>query len=253
MNQGDKKSIGRIALQQRARPTAEAEPVVKGPLATKPAEVRADPVSELKLLSEKFGVPAIDLTQVCVRLSDLELIPLEIARRHVILPVLVREDRPFVALANPHDQKVIDELEFVTDKKVYPYVALPDLLTTTIGEAYGMRARDEQFFIGSDCPPEVVKRAQASEEPRTIERGAPEQKPAVPRGPVEQAGVVVDDAIGRVQRASEVPDEDFGDLSKELSVVTDIPDTEMPTAVPGSKTVLVVDDEPDIRLMLERL
>ena len=110
MNQGDKKSIGRIALQQRAR-QADARAAAEGPLAKKPAERRVpDAVSELKALSEKFGVPAIDLKQVCVRLSDLELIPLEIARRHVILPVLVREDRLFVAMANPHDQKVIDEL-----------------------------------------------------------------------------------------------------------------------------------------------
>src|SRR5690242_12765654 len=98
MNQGDKKSIGRIALQQRARSTAETTPITEGPLAAKPAERRPDAVAELKALSEKFGVPAIDLLQVCVRLSDLELIPLEIARRHVILPVLVREDRLFVAM-----------------------------------------------------------------------------------------------------------------------------------------------------------
>jgi CheY-like chemotaxis protein len=64
---------------------------------------------------------------------------------------------------------------------------------------------------------------------------------------------VLDDTIGLVQKTSEFPDEDFGDLSKELSVVTDIPENVMPTAVPGSKTVLVVDDEPEIRLMLERL
>lgn len=255
MNQGDKKSIGRIALQQRARPTAEVAPVVEGPLAAKPAERLPDPVTELKALSEKFGVPAIDLRQVCIRLSDLELIPLEIARRHVILPVLVREDRLFVAMANPHDQKVIDELEFVTDKKVYPYVALPALLVATIGEAYGLRARDEQLFVGAECPPDVARRARASDEPKAIERATAEKQDTAPlaRAPVEQAGVVVDDTIGRVQRTSEFPDADFGELSKELSVVTDMPDAEMPTAVPGSRTILIVDDEPEIRVMLERL
>src|SRR6185503_1588860 len=104
--------------------------------------------NELKALSERFGVPAIDLGQVCVRLSDLELIPLEIARKHVILPVLVKDDRLFVAMANPHEQKVIDELEFVTDKKVFPYVALPQVLTETIEQAYALRSRDEQYYIG---------------------------------------------------------------------------------------------------------
>jgi CheY-like chemotaxis protein len=255
MNQGDKKSIGRIALQQRARP-AEVQPVVDGPLAAKPAERLPDAVTDLKALSEKFGVPAIDLKQVCVRLADLELIPLEIARRHVILPVLVREDRLFVAMANPRDQKVIDELEFVTDKKVYPYVAPSDVLVTTIGEAYGLRSRDERFFVGSECPPEVLKKATGWDEPRVVGQTAKASKSAdAPVAPAsaEQAGVIVDDTIGRVQRTSEFPDEDFGDLSKEHSVVTDIPDSVMPSATPGTKTVLIVDDEPEIRLMLERL
>jgi CheY-like chemotaxis protein len=255
MNQGDKKSIGRIALQQRARP-AEAQAVVEGPLAAKPAQRLPDGVSDLKALSEQFGVPAIDLKQVCVRLSDLELIPLEIARRHVILPVLVRDDRLFVAMANPRDQKVIDELEFVTDKKVYPYVAQPEILLSTIGEAYGLRSRDERFFVGAECPPEVLKKATGEDGPRAVRQTAKRPKETPERAPqpaVEQAGVVVDDTIGLVQRTSEFPDEDFGDLSKEHSVVTDIPDSVMPSATPGTKTVLIVDDEPEIRLMLERL
>ena len=92
MNQGDKKSIGRIALQQRARP-AEAQAVIDGPLAAKPAERLPDGVTDLKALSEKFGVPAIDLKQVCVRLSDLELIPLEIARvRQALIDAVERLD-----------------------------------------------------------------------------------------------------------------------------------------------------------------
>src|SRR5215813_1525739 len=150
MGQGDKKSIGRISLQQR--PQSPDDPGSK-------AGARAADLEELKALSEKFGVPAIDLRQVCIRLADLELFPLEIARRHVILPVLVKEDRLFVAMANPHEKKVIDELEFVTDKKVYPYVALQVPLKDTIEHAYAMYGRQEEYYIGPDCPPDVVKNA----------------------------------------------------------------------------------------------
>src|SRR6185503_10792548 len=103
--------------------------------------------NELKALSERFGVPAIDLGQVCIRLSDLELFPLEIARRHVILPVLVKDDRLFVAMANPHEKKVIDELEFVTDKKVFPYVALQAPLKEAIEKAYALYGRQEEYYI----------------------------------------------------------------------------------------------------------
>ncbi|HVU01101.1 MAG TPA: response regulator [Polyangiaceae bacterium] len=248
MSQGDKKSIGRIALQQRALPSTE---VARG----KKETGRSGDVNELKALSEKFGVPAIDLRQICVRLSDLDLIPVEIARRHVILPVLVRDDRLFVAMANPQDKKVIDELEFVTDKKVFPYVALPSELGETIETAYGLRARDEEYYVGPECPPEVLRRATAGGS-RPPAADAPPKLPSDPPAPPEPTDdppVVLDDTIGRVSRDSEFPDSDFGDISKELSVVTDLPEQEIPSAVPGVKTVLVVEDEPEIRAMLERL
>ena len=50
--------------------------------------------------------------------------PRELAETNRILPVLVRDDRIFLATANPHEKRVIDELEFVTGKKVYPYIAV---------------------------------------------------------------------------------------------------------------------------------
>jgi CheY-like chemotaxis protein len=246
MSQGDKKSIGRIALQQRAVPDDAG-----GGRAAARATDRPSAIDLLKSLSEKFGVPAIDLRQVCVRLADLELIPAEIARRHVILPVLVRDDRLFVAMANPHEKKVIDELEFVTDKKVFPYVALAESLKETIEQAYAMRSRDEEYYVGPECPPEVLRKAMST----SRAPGPPSELPAgaaVIAPPADAPPAVVDEKMGRA-RDSDFPDSDFGDLSKELSVVTDIPEQVTPAAAPGAKTVLVVDDEPDIRGMLERL
>ena len=242
MSQGDKKSIGRITLQQRARAVDQAGE------ARAPASAPSD---DLKALSERFGVPAIDLEQVCVRLADLDLIPHEIARRHVILPILVRDDRLFVAMANPHDRKVVDELEFVTDKKVFPYVAPVALLTATIEQAYALRARDEEFFAGPSCPPEVLKKATGNARTSAL---PPEPVGASPLSTMAAApAVVIDEKMERV-RDSDFPESDFGDISEELSAVTNLPlQMQDEIVAPGVKTVLVVDDEPEIRLMLERL
>jgi DNA-binding response OmpR family regulator len=71
---------------------------------------------------------------------------------------------------------------------------------------------------------------------------------------LEEPGVIVDDAVGLMSQADEVEDADFGALSRELSVVTQLPEHELvPHAAAGTKTVLVVDDEADIRKMLKRL
>jgi CheY-like chemotaxis protein len=239
MGQGDKKNIGRISLQQR--PQSAEDP-------TKPSSERLG-VEELKALSEKFGVPAIDLRQVCIKLADLELFPLEIARRHVILPILVREDRLFVAMANPHEKKVIDELEFVTDKKVFPYVALSAPLREAIEKAYSAHSRQEEFYVGPECPPDVVKKAALASQPSGPQADTTLRAAAAP---LEEPAVVLDEKMGRA-RDSDLPDSGFGDLSKEQSVVTDLPDEVSTARAPGVKTVLVVDDEPEIRAMLERL
>jgi DNA-binding response OmpR family regulator len=78
----------------------------------------------------------------------------------------------------------------------------------------------------------------------------PESQPE----PLEQPNVVLGDVMGRVAKTSEFPDTELEDLSaEEHSVVTSVPGEAEPIARPGAKTILVVDDEPDIRGMIERL
>ncbi|MCB9590240.1 MAG: response regulator [Polyangiaceae bacterium] len=261
-----KKQIGRILLQQRALSPEELEKALAergaggGRLASRLAERGTiDDTAALKALSEQNGIPGIDLTQLCLRLDDLDLLPREIAEKHLILPVLVRNDRLFIAMANPGEKKVVDELEFVTGKKVYPYVALEQSLSRVIEDAYTRKARGEDFYIGPKCPPEVLQRIGLAPDgtPLDAEEEFPEgplslTEPESIPPPRDQAGVVMDDAVGRASQVDEVEDDDFGDVSKELSVVTDIPDND-PASSPNAKTVLVVDDEAEIRRMLVKL
>ncbi len=263
-----KKQIGRILLQQRALTPDELEKALaerggSGRLASRLAEQGTiGDVAALKALSEQHGIPGIDLSQLCLRLEDLDLLPREIAEKHLILPVLVRNDRLFIAMANPGEKKVVDELEFVTGKKVYPYVALEGSLSRVIEEAYGRKSRGEEYYVGPRCPPEVLARIGVHADGSVIDAAQVD----FPEGPLslatpdslipppdeEAPGRVVDDAVGRASRVDEVEDDDFGDVSKELSVVTDIPENDPPSS-PNTKTVLVVDDEAEIRRMLARL
>ncbi len=259
-----KKPIGRILLQQRAVSPGELERALTdceqgGRLASRlTAQGSVSDIDALKALSEQYGIPGIDVTQICLKLSDLELLPREIAEKHLILPVLSREDRLFVAMGNPNERKVLDELEFVTGQKVYAYVALEAALTNAIHEAYTRKARGEEFYAGPRCPPELMRRAGMPVSERALEPGADrgeldEHRDSSPPA-YETPGVVVDDAVNRVSRADDVEDSGFGNVSKELSRVTDLPVQLDALAQPeGAPTVLVVDDEEDIRKMLTRL
>ena len=254
----EKKQLGKILLRQRALSPEELDRALNenkgGRLASRLAASGAiSDVAALKALSEQHGIPGIDLTQVCLRLEDLELLPREIAEKHLILPVLVRDDRLFIAMANPREKKVLDELEFVTGKKVFPYVALEGPLSAVIEEAYDRKTRGEEHYVGPNCPEEVRSKLNLEgaerEEARFQRRTAPSVRP------LEAPGVVVDDEVEALSRREDVEENDFDATSRELSVVTDMPEHDSsPAATDASgKTILVVDDETVIRKLLVRL
>ena len=261
----ERKQIGRILLAQRAVTPEQLEQALNtggGRLASRLAEQGTiTDTAALKALSEQHGIPGIDLAQICLRLEDLDLLPREIAEKHLILPVLVRDDRLFVAMANPREKKVLDELEFVTGKKVYPYVSLEGVMAKVISESYTKKMEGEAYYVGPACPDDVLARIGINREGRLLVPMDP-AVPSVPPGPPEHdpsaplsaPGVVVDDAVGRMSRSDEIEDDDFGDVSRDLSVVAELPEHMLGTdAGPGVRTVLVVDDEADIRKMLKRL
>ena len=262
----EKKQIGKILLRQRALTPEQLERALaeqKGDrLASRlAADGTISDVAALKALSEQFGIPGIDLTQICLKLDDLELLPREIAQKHLILPVLVRDDRLFIAMGNPREKKVIDELEFVTGKKVYPYVALDAALSRVIAEAYERKARGDSYYVGPNCPAEVLSKLNLDPDGNAInsEPSGPLDFGALSPNPnqrtLEAPGLVVDDATSEISRSEDIEESEFGDTSRELSVVTELPTESAPTVPPvaGAKTVLIIDDEAEIRKMLTRL
>lgn len=251
----DKKQIGKILLRQRAPQPDDSNRTLPehGEGQRTSPEVSLSDTALLKLLSEQHGVPGIDLSQICLTLDHLEILPQEIAEKYRILPVLEREDRLFVAMIDPRERVILDELEFVTGKRVYPYVALEAALDQVIQDAYQRKSLGATHYIGPNCPPALLEKLGIDETGTSLVE-APSLPEAEPEGmePLAAPGVVVDDGIGRASRADQIEEQGFGETSPELSVVTQL--SELPVLpAPGSKTVLVVDDDADIRKLLVRL
>ncbi len=336
MTEDAKKPLGRILLRQQAITQPELDKALQSatpggpPLASRMIESGAlSEIAALKALSEQSGVPGIDLNQVCIKLRDLDIVPREVALRHKLLPVLVREDRVFVAMASPTEKRVIDEIEFVTGKRVFPYVALAGPLMRVISAAYEMRDRGETFYVGPQCPPEIQRKAgllpavemgnpvgvpqtppgasphkppplpegRQARLPPKPPAGVPQTPPATtgaarppplprrsppaaeiptitevaegpvrksdpdagfrpaPRAHAESSPVIVDDAMGRMTGADELTDADFGSVDRELSVMGELPQdpTRKEPPADGKRTVLVVDDEAEIRKLVRRV
>ncbi|HET9959689.1 MAG TPA: response regulator [Polyangiaceae bacterium] len=257
-----KKPIGKILLQQRALRPEELERALSEPapgrLASRLAATGVvSDVAALKALSEQHGIPGIDLSQLCLSLEQLDLLPREIAEKHRILPVLQREDRLFVAMADPREKSVIDELEFVTGKRVYPYVALESAISQVIDDAYQRKAAGHAYYIGPNCPAELLQKVGINSDGEVVSDGTPSVLPQPEADsmrpnaslPHPSQGVVVDDQVDQVSRADDVEEQDFGKWSD----VTLGGASERAPAGSKGKHVLVVDDEAEIRKMLTHL
>jgi DNA-binding response OmpR family regulator len=166
MSSDDKRPLGKILLQRKLVSQQELEEALRAqkrsptpaPIASVLVQEGAmDEIEALRALSEQHGVPGIDLTQIAIALDHLDVVPREVADTHRILPVLMRGDRLFLAMADPHDKRVIDELEFVTGKKVYPYIAVHTTLTKTTAAAYEAKERGERHYLGPRVPQETLR------------------------------------------------------------------------------------------------
>jgi len=122
---------------------------------TPPLHVQGDELRRLLAASEKHGVPPVDLTTLRFSLVELDLLPLEIAKRHQTLALLAKADLLFVAMANPSDPKTREELEFVCGRKLLPFAADPERLAQLIDAAYDARARGEEHLFGDNVQSRV--------------------------------------------------------------------------------------------------
>lgn len=97
-------------------------------------------VEVTKVLARQHRMPAVDLSRFEVDGKILKLIPGDVARKHCVLP-LKREGRTLtVAMADPSDHGLLQDLKFITRFDLFPVLA---------GE-YTLRNLIEKYYDGSE-------------------------------------------------------------------------------------------------------
>ena len=120
-----------------------------------------DEVDLTRMLARQYRMPAVDLSNFEVDARIAKLIPSELAQRHLVLP-LKREGRTLtVAMADPSDLGVIDDLKFITRYDIFPVIAGEYTLRNAIERHYGETPDDALqnllADIGDDGDVEVVE------------------------------------------------------------------------------------------------
>ncbi|CAN5635824.1 GspE/PulE family protein [soil metagenome] len=89
-------------------------------------------VTEFELASavaEAYGLEAIELSNFTVDPAAMNRVPLQLARRHQMLPIAVNGDVVTVAVADPGDVLALDDIRAATGLTVRPVVTSKDDLT----------------------------------------------------------------------------------------------------------------------------
>jgi CheY-like chemotaxis protein len=114
-------------------------------LATEPVLARA--------LADLHGCPAIDFSKSVVPAANLEAVTPPFCRERRVLPVSLSRSELVLAMANPEDYALADEVRFVTGRNVLRYVAVAAAIERTLDSLLRERTRGGAAFRGPQAPP----------------------------------------------------------------------------------------------------
>src|SRR5689334_10029524 len=96
-----------------------------------------------KILARQYKMPAVDLTRFEVDPRIAKLVPAELAIKHLVLP-LKRDGRTLtVAMADPSNLGVVDDLKFITRYDIFPVIAGEYTLRNAIEKYYDSPAEQQ--------------------------------------------------------------------------------------------------------------
>src|SRR3954465_8008529 len=105
-------------------------------------------IQELELvrqLAKQYKMNAVDLSKFNVDPKIAKLIPTDLATKNLVIP-LKRDGRQLtVAMADPTNLGVLEDLKFITRYDIFPVIAGEFTLRTIIEKVYGKEAEEAQM------------------------------------------------------------------------------------------------------------
>jgi type IV pilus assembly protein PilB len=90
----------------------------------------------LEFLSQHYGVPTIELSTCSIDDNLRELLPLEVVQQYLVVPVKKTASRITLAMVDPTNSSLLDELRFRTGLHITPMVATESDIRKTIRQMY---------------------------------------------------------------------------------------------------------------------
>ncbi len=93
----------------------------------------------MRAVAEEHSLEFVDLDEVRIPLSAVELVPESVARENVVMPMAEDEGALKVIISNPLDLETIDKLRFILNRKIEIALAPRENITEAINRYYGQQ------------------------------------------------------------------------------------------------------------------
>jgi type IV pilus assembly protein PilB len=106
----------------------------------------------LQFLSQQYGFPSVDISQMEIPQDVLRLVPVDVVQKHKVLPVSRAGSTLVLAMTDPTNYLVIDDIKFLTGYNIDVVVAEETALKKSIDRHYDQSASLMDVMNGLDDP-----------------------------------------------------------------------------------------------------
>jgi type II secretory ATPase GspE/PulE/Tfp pilus assembly ATPase PilB-like protein len=105
-------------------------------------------------LADWLGLQVVDLRAIQPEATALAAVPQAVAEREGVLPLMLHGDTLVVAMPDPWDQRLLDELRFMAERRVVAVAAVPGTLGPAVARAYRACSASQQAAVE---PPQATR------------------------------------------------------------------------------------------------
>ena len=157
----------------------------------------------MSAIAEHYGMQFVDMTDLIIPKSVIELVPESVARENVVLPLELDGNTLKILTADPTNYDTVQKLQFILNKEILPVLAVQEQIQEAINRNYGQsetESVDSMLVEFTDTAIEFTQTESASMMANADDSDAPV---------VRLVNLIIQEAVN--QRASDIHIEPFAD------------------------------------------
>jgi type IV pilus assembly protein PilB len=151
-------------ITQEQLDVALADPTDRSLCAVLVEQGVADETTMARAIAENMGLAFVDLQAIDIDMTAQTMLSLDLARRHMCLPIKIQDDELVVAMSDPANIFAIDDVRIVTGYDIRPVVAAENDLIQAIDRAETMQSDVDGMVDGIEAMAVDMSKDETSED-----------------------------------------------------------------------------------------